>query len=117
METAVMFHQMSPVSILWNIYCLDKTSNHSSSVDIVFTGHDAVIPDSALDGNFLTNFNALQTMGDGLMNDLVGSLGLNGGGGGSGGGGSGGGGGVGNNNITVTVDINGVVIQFVPAPA
>lgn len=39
-------------------------------------GQDAVLPDSAIGQNYLTNFNLLQSMGDNLMNELVSQLGL-----------------------------------------
>lgn len=46
------------------------------AADIFFTGDDAVLPSSAIGENYLTNFNALKTLGDKLMGDLVSSLGL-----------------------------------------
>ena len=44
--------------------------------DIVFTGDDAVLPDSAIGNNYLTNFNQLTGMGNQLLTDLVDELGL-----------------------------------------
>lgn len=44
--------------------------------DIVFTGDDAVLPDSAIGNNYLTDFALLQSMGDSLLGDLVDQLGL-----------------------------------------
>ena len=44
--------------------------------DIVFTGDNAVLPDSAIGNNYLTNFNKLTSMGNQLLTDLVDELGL-----------------------------------------
>ncbi|TQV98430.1 fungal chitosanase [Cordyceps javanica] len=38
---------------------------------IFFTGDDSVLPDSAIGKNYLTNFQALKSLGDKLMKDLV----------------------------------------------
>jgi chitosanase len=79
----------------------------------VFTGDDAVMPSSAINNNYVTDFDTLKSMGDEFMADLVSSLGL-----------SSTAGGKGNNtiqptdpsnNITVTVEVNGVATKYVPA--
>ncbi|PWY75357.1 hypothetical protein BO70DRAFT_95044 [Aspergillus heteromorphus CBS 117.55] len=41
---------------------------------IVFTGNNAVLPPSALNRNYLTNFGTLRAMGDKLVGDLVSNL-------------------------------------------
>jgi chitosanase len=46
--------------------------------DIVFTGADAVLPKSALNTNFVTNFGTLKSMGDKLMGQLSENLGISG---------------------------------------
>ncbi|KAJ5933561.1 hypothetical protein N7454_005890, partial [Penicillium verhagenii] len=46
---------------------------------ILFTGKDAVLPTSALNKNFITNFTTVRSMGDRLMGALVKNLGLSGG--------------------------------------
>jgi chitosanase len=46
--------------------------------DIVFTGKDAVLPSSALNKNYITNFTTLRSMGDKLVNALASNLGLSG---------------------------------------
>jgi hypothetical protein len=106
--------QTSPVSILWN-FTFWSVLLTSTAIDIVFTGDDAVLPDSAINNNYVTDFDTLKSMGDEFMTDLVSSLKLSQGGGG------------GNNsstsqptkspssNMTVTVDIDGVSKKFVPA--
>ncbi|RAH61625.1 extracellular chitosanase CsnC [Aspergillus piperis CBS 112811] len=43
---------------------------------IVFTGDDAVLPSSALDKNYITNFSTLRSMGDKLVGALASNLGL-----------------------------------------
>ncbi|KAJ5290869.1 hypothetical protein N7478_000120 [Penicillium angulare] len=43
---------------------------------ILFTGGNAVLPGSALNSNFLTDFGTLRSMGDNLMTSLAKSLGL-----------------------------------------
>ncbi|KAJ5093731.1 hypothetical protein N7456_009592 [Penicillium angulare] len=43
---------------------------------ILFTGPNAVLPGSALNSNFLTDFGTLRSMGDNLMTNLAKSLGL-----------------------------------------
>lgn len=45
-------------------------------IDIVFTGDDAVLPDTAINNNYVTDFDTLKSMGDEFMTDLVKSLGL-----------------------------------------
>lgn len=61
---------------------LFNASNHVQdphlqfNTDIIFTGDKAVLPDSAIGENYLTNFALLTSMGDSLMNALVGQLGL-----------------------------------------
>ncbi|KAF9884410.1 hypothetical protein FE257_001810 [Aspergillus nanangensis] len=50
---------------------------------ILFTGDDSVLPSSALNENYVTNFDTLRSMGDKLVNALVSNLGLSGGGGGT----------------------------------
>lgn len=47
--------------------------------DILFTGKDAVLPSSALNKNYITNFTTLRSMGDKLMSALAKSLNLSGG--------------------------------------
>ena len=44
--------------------------------DIVFTGSGAVLPSSALNKNYVTNFSTLRSMGDSLVNSLAKNLGL-----------------------------------------
>ncbi|GKZ24489.1 hypothetical protein AbraIFM66951_010713 [Aspergillus brasiliensis] len=51
---------------------------------IVFTGDDAVLPSSALDKNYITNFSTLRSMGDKLVGALASNLGLSKSGSGSG---------------------------------
>lgn len=97
------------------------------SLDIVFTGDDAVLPDSAINNNYVTDFDTLKSMGDEFMTDLVNSLGLSIDGNGSGGSSttttatgtntasSPTSSSTGSSNITVTVEIDGVVRKFVPA--
>ncbi|KAJ5305147.1 ribonuclease H-like domain-containing protein [Penicillium atrosanguineum] len=46
---------------------------------ILFTGKDAVLPSSALNKNYITNFTTLRSMGDNLMAALAKNLGLSGG--------------------------------------
>lgn len=48
--------------------------------DILFTGDDAVLPSSALNKNYVTNFTTLRSMGDKLMTALAKNLKLSGGG-------------------------------------
>ncbi|OAQ69235.1 fungal chitosanase [Pochonia chlamydosporia 170] len=43
---------------------------------IFFTGENSVLPNSAIGNNYVTNFAALKSLGDQLMKDLVGNLGL-----------------------------------------
>ncbi|CAG8420212.1 unnamed protein product [Penicillium salamii] len=43
---------------------------------IVFTGSEAVLPSSALNKNYVTNFSTLRSMGDKLVNSLAKNLGL-----------------------------------------
>ena len=45
-------------------------------IDIIFTGDDAVLPDSAIGNNYLTDFATLTSMGNSFMADLVDELGL-----------------------------------------
>lgn len=45
-------------------------------LDIVFTGSGAVLPDSAHDDNYITDFGLLRSMGDSLVGKLVDQLGL-----------------------------------------
>ncbi|CAG8061968.1 unnamed protein product [Penicillium olsonii] len=47
---------------------------------IVFTGAESVLPGSALNKNYITNFSTLRSMGDRLVNALAKNLGLIGGG-------------------------------------
>ncbi|OOF92028.1 glycoside hydrolase family 75 protein [Aspergillus carbonarius ITEM 5010] len=56
---------------------------------IVFTGDDAVLPSSALNNNYVTNFSTLRAMGDKLVSALAANLGLSGSSSGSGSSGSG----------------------------
>ncbi|KNG87365.1 fungal chitosanase [Aspergillus nomiae NRRL 13137] len=48
---------------------------------IVFTGDNAVLPSSALNKNYITNFDTLRSMGDSLVGALAKNLNLGGGGG------------------------------------
>ncbi|KAJ5666060.1 uncharacterized protein N7477_008508, partial [Penicillium maclennaniae] len=60
---------------------LNGNAGHGS-VDvtyILFTGNDAVLPGSALNKNYITNFTTLRSMGDSLMAALAKNLGLSGG--------------------------------------
>ncbi|KAF3388302.1 Endo-chitosanase C [Penicillium rolfsii] len=62
---------------------LNGNSGHGS-VDvtyILFTGNDAVLPSSALNKNYVTNFTTLRSMGDKLITALAKNLGLASGGG------------------------------------
>jgi len=96
------------------------------SLDIVFTGDDAVLPDSAINNNYVTDFDTLKAMGDEFMTDLVNSLGLSV----SDGSGSSSSSSsatatptqsspasscASSSNITVTVEIDGVARKFIPA--
>ncbi|RHZ43460.1 glycoside hydrolase family 75 protein [Aspergillus thermomutatus] len=45
---------------------------------IVFTGDNAVLPSSAVNDNYITNFTKLRSLGDSLVNALVSQLGLSG---------------------------------------
>lgn len=44
--------------------------------DILFTGNDAVLPSSALNKNYVTNFSTLRSMGDKLITALAKNLNL-----------------------------------------
>lgn len=44
--------------------------------DILFTGKNSVLPSSALNKNYITNFSTLRSMGDKLVNALASNLGL-----------------------------------------
>jgi chitosanase len=44
--------------------------------DILFTGKEAVLPSSALNKNYVTNFSTLRSMGDKLMTSLAKNLNL-----------------------------------------
>ncbi|KAJ5805961.1 uncharacterized protein N7503_003563 [Penicillium pulvis] len=60
---------------------LNGNAGHGS-VDvtyILFTGKDSVLPSSALNKNYITNFSTLRSMGDNLMSSLARDLGLSGG--------------------------------------
>ncbi|KAJ5523646.1 hypothetical protein N7513_013190 [Penicillium frequentans] len=60
---------------------LNGNAGHGS-VDvtyILFTGKDSVLPSSALNKNYITNFGTLRSMGDSLMGSLAKNLGLSGG--------------------------------------
>ncbi|KAJ5657886.1 uncharacterized protein N7484_001535 [Penicillium longicatenatum] len=60
---------------------LNGNAGHGS-VDvtyILFTGKDAILPSSALNKNYITNFSTLRSMGDSLMGSLAKNLGLSGG--------------------------------------
>jgi chitosanase len=46
------------------------------STDIVFTGDKAVLPSSAINKNYITDFDALTKLGNEFMTDLVEQLGL-----------------------------------------
>ncbi|EAU38426.1 predicted protein [Aspergillus terreus NIH2624] len=50
---------------------------------ILFTGDESVLPSSALNENYITNFSTLRSMGDKLVNALASNLGLSGGSGGT----------------------------------
>lgn len=45
-------------------------------LDILFTGSDSVLPTSALNENYITNFSTLRVMGDKLMTALAKNLNL-----------------------------------------
>ncbi|PLB45331.1 hypothetical protein P170DRAFT_513354 [Aspergillus steynii IBT 23096] len=57
---------------------LDGNKGHSDPdvIYIVFTGKDAVLPSSAINQNYITNFGTLRSMGNKLASDLVSSLAL-----------------------------------------
>ncbi|KAJ5752206.1 hypothetical protein N7520_009123 [Penicillium odoratum] len=60
---------------------LNGNAGHGS-VDvtyILFTGKNSVLPSSALNKNYITNFSTLRSMGDNLMSALAKNLGLSGG--------------------------------------
>ncbi|KAE8356744.1 fungal chitosanase of glycosyl hydrolase group 75-domain-containing protein [Aspergillus coremiiformis] len=57
-----------------------KGHNAADVTYIVFTGDSAVLPGSALDSNYVTDFDALRSMGDKLVGALVSNLRLSGGG-------------------------------------
>lgn len=48
--------------------------NLMSNTDIVFTGSSAVLPDSAHDANYITDYAKLRSMGDSLVGKLVDQL-------------------------------------------
>ena len=54
-----------------------------TQTDILFTGSDAVLPSSALNKNYVTNFSTLRAMGDKLITALAKNLNLVSGGGGT----------------------------------
>lgn len=81
-----------------------------TAIDIVFTGDDAVLPDSAINNNYVTDFDTLKSMGDEFMTDLVSSLNLSLNGGNSTSGTQ-----SPSSNMAVTVEIDGVAQKFVPA--
>jgi chitosanase len=58
-----------------------KSSSNQTSQDILFTGNDAVLPSSALNKNYVTNFSTLRSMGDKLITALAKNLNLVSGGG------------------------------------
>lgn len=70
-------------TLLFSIHVLPLTQT-----DILFTGSDAVLPSSALNKNYVTNFSTLRAMGDKLITALAKNLNLVSGGGGGGGGGT-----------------------------
>lgn len=53
------------------------TSSGPFFLDIVFTGDDAVLPDSALDENYITDYSQLMSLGDSLLASLIENIGLN----------------------------------------
>ncbi|KAK1138500.1 hypothetical protein N8T08_002450 [Aspergillus melleus] len=57
---------------------LDGNKGHSEPdvTYIVFTGKDAVLPSSAINEHYITNFGTLKSMGNKLMSDLASSLAL-----------------------------------------
>lgn len=55
-----------------------ETFPSNIETDIVFTGDDAVLPSSALNKNYITNFSTLRSMGDKLVGALASNLGLSG---------------------------------------
>ncbi|RAL00090.1 glycoside hydrolase family 75 protein [Aspergillus ibericus CBS 121593] len=65
---------------------LDGANGHvpADVTYIVFTGKDAVVPSSALNNNYITNFSTLRSMGDKLVGALASKLGLSGSSSGSG---------------------------------
>lgn len=66
---------MLPVSIFSATdTVIDEYTLNKILIDIFFTGDESVLPDSAIGNNYLTNFNALKTLGDKLLGDLVSEL-------------------------------------------
>ncbi|KAF7590820.1 hypothetical protein BBP40_002342 [Aspergillus hancockii] len=63
----------------------DKGHNAADVTYIVFTGSDAVLPGSALNANYITNFDTLRSTGDKLVTALASNLGAAGSGGNGGG--------------------------------
>jgi chitosanase len=53
-----------------------KEAADKNGKDIVFTGDQSVLPSSALNKNYITNFTTLRKLGDQFMSDLVDSLNL-----------------------------------------
>lgn len=56
------------------------SSRVNACKDILFTGKDAVLPSSALNKNYVTNFSTLRSMGDKLITALAKNLNLGSGG-------------------------------------
>ncbi|KAL4747086.1 fungal chitosanase of glycosyl hydrolase group 75-domain-containing protein [Aspergillus terricola var. indicus] len=50
--------------------------NDADVIYIVFLGEDAVLPASAMNGKYITDFDTLREMGDALVNALVSNIGL-----------------------------------------
>ncbi|KAL4773368.1 fungal chitosanase of glycosyl hydrolase group 75-domain-containing protein [Aspergillus nidulans var. acristatus] len=48
----------------------------TAKLDIVFLGEDAVLPASAMNDKYITDFDTLRAMGDALVNALVSNIGL-----------------------------------------
>ncbi len=65
-----------PAICLLGVYDYETSpqANSAREIDIFFTGDDSVLPSSAIGKNYLTNFQALKSLGDKLMKDLVSSL-------------------------------------------
>ncbi|OGM48814.1 fungal chitosanase [Aspergillus bombycis] len=73
-------------AVIWTCFPdedLNGNKGHTAAdvTYIVFTGDKAVLPSSALNENYITNFDTLRSMGDSLVGALAKNLNLGGGGG------------------------------------